>query len=80
MIIVGNHRINIRRLSTASWVKALPGDSFGTRWTWYWNNDGGQWVPYDGAGRQVSNADQTQCSNEILEEHFLSGKLPEKTY
>jgi hypothetical protein len=70
---LGDHSVNIRRLSTASWVKASPGDSFGTRWTWYWRNDQEQWVPYDRANLPVSNTAQNSSSNEILEEHYLSG-------
>ena len=72
-LILGNHSLNIRRLSTVSWVKAAPGNSFGTKWTWYWKNDQDQWLPYDGAHSPVSSI--VQNSNEILEEHFQAGNV-----
>ena len=82
-LTLGNHTVNIRRLSTVSWVKAAPGNSFGTKWTWYWKNDQNQWVPYDGANSPVAST--VQNSNEILEEHFQDGnvlvvKITSKSY
>ena len=72
-LTLGSHSLNIRRLSTVSWVKAAPGNSFGTKWTWYWKNDQHQWAPYDSAGFPVSSI--VQNSNEILEEHFQAGNV-----
>ena len=64
----------IRRLSTASWLKASPGDVYATFWTWYWTNDQNQWVPFDG-GEASRMSPELNCdsSNEKLEENFLSG-------